>query len=307
MDSSTAYNSTEISSIPHQLTTLRWYNATDNSKTATADIGRYEDIPYGSAHPGMKHAHGKPPHPQFGQWQRGIACSRTSRTIVGDVDHPERWNEGKVFVELGDWRDVATSYREDGRRAHLLIVVPEDLVRFWPAQSQTVWGDCKSNGFSYSGGVHYSGMRYIENGRPPIVADEALMHALAEDRIFLQGGHGTGAMAGTWEDDAYQITGDSQLTADIASMVANGLDDEQIQARLDVILAPLAEPWTPGQIQGKINSARRKGFDKPTPRGYFSAEDGGIFAGAAARVTRQNTRTAGRQSAVETLLANGRI
>lgn len=113
---------------------------------------------------------------------------------------------------------------------------------------------------------------YMPTGNAPLQPDAGtwarILAAITEDQAaYAQryrtatGGTPSGSTAGDWTDDAYQITGDSQLTADIASMVSAGLDDTGVFGRLDVILTPLGDPWTHEQIQGKINSARAKGYD----------------------------------------------
>jgi hypothetical protein len=241
---------------------IRWYNAVDGSKVASADVGSYEKIPYGAQRAGEKHAQGKPPHAEHGQWQWGIACSRTSRTIGIDIDHPEHWAASHAADILGEDLDaIVTSRRvtpEGAVRSHIMVQVPGELAGWWPAQGQTAWGDVKSAGFTYVEGVHHTGTRYTATGRPWIVATEALMRALVAEPRKQRTGQGDGTTAGTWEDDNYEITGDSQLTADIMSMVANGLDEDQIHDRLNIILKPISEPWTPRQIETKISSAQRK-------------------------------------------------
>jgi hypothetical protein len=243
---------------PFAPTWIRWHNDAEGRKIASADVGSYEKLPYGSVNPGEKHAQGRPPHPEHGRWQWGLACSKTSRTVSIDIDHPGQWKESGIFVELGEIQDIATSYREDMERFHVMVEVPGELVSPWPSQGETLWGDIKSNGFTYVEGVHKSGLRYIATGKPWIVADAALMTALIREPRKQREAGASGAVAGTWGDDAYEITGDSQLTADIMSMVAAGLDESQILGRLNVILRPLAEPWTDAQIEGKIASAQRK-------------------------------------------------
>ena len=243
---------------PFAPTFIRWYNAEDGAKVASADVGSYEKIPYGSVRSGEKHAAGKPPHPQTGQWQHGIACSRASRAIGIDIDHPEHWDGSHAADILGEIADVATSYREDMERFHVMAEVPEELVGWWPAQGETAWGDVKSNGFTYVEGVHRTGLRYVATGRGWVTATEDLMRALVAEPRKQRTAGASGWRAGTWEDDNYEITGDSQLTADIMSMVAHGLDPDQISDRLSIILKPITEPWTPRQIEGKITSAQRK-------------------------------------------------
>lgn len=241
---------------------MRWYNSAEGSKVASADVGSYEQIPYGGQRSGEVHAQGKPPHQRFGQWQWGLACSKTSRTIMIDIDHPEEWHDSQAYVELGEISECATSYREDGQRFHIWVVVPAELLHLWPRQGQTAFGDIKSNGFSYHEGVHYSGMRYIASANPVVTADEKLMRAMTEDRVSRDEGTATGAVAGKWDAEGYQITSDNQLTADIMSMVLEGQSEEQILARLDVILQPLSDPWTPAQIESKIRSAERKAAER---------------------------------------------
>ncbi len=251
--------------MPVQPTWIRWYNDDKGAKIACVS-GRYEDLPYGSANDREFHAAGKPPHPQHGQFQWGLSCSRTSRTIIVDVDHPEEWEAGEAFVALGELNEVATSVREDGRRAHIAIEVPEELLHLWPRQGRTIWGDVKSAGFSYEKGVHYSGLRYVPTGKPWITANERQMKALSDDRVSADEheAQATGAVSGRWAEDSYEITGDNQLTADIMSMVANGLSRAQVHERLDVILKPLTDPWTTEQIDGKYDSAWNKVAERDT-------------------------------------------
>jgi hypothetical protein len=239
---------------------IRWYNAEDGSKVASADVGSYEDIPYGAQKTGERHAAGKPPHPEHGQWQWGLACSRASRTIVIDIDKPAAWKQGSVFVELGEIAGIAGSYREDMERFHVAVEVPGELLAAWPVQGPAVWGDVKSNGFSYIEGVHHTGMRYIDAGRPWIVADASLMEALTADRIFPQGRGATGIMAGPWEDDSYRIESHDECVATVMSMVSAGMEDEAVTGRLAVIMPNREGDW-PGRdayIEEKIRSARRK-------------------------------------------------
>lgn len=239
-------------------TWMHWYNSTEKGKLATADIGSYEAIPYGGVHPGMKHVTDQPPHPTRGQWQWGLACSKTSRTIVADIDHPDEWEDSHTFIELGPIAQCATSFRTDGEKFHVVITVPEELVHLWPTQGPTLWGDVKSNGFSYHEGIHHTeGLEYKASVNEWITADEELLRALQEDRVYPQGQF-SGASAGRWAAEGYEITGDNQLAADIMSMVAWGLDREQIYARLAVILKPLTNPWTQADIDHKINTGEEK-------------------------------------------------
>src|ERR1700691_5862150 len=234
--------------------TLYWYNDEDGRKVATADIGPYEKIPYGGHGGTRRHAQGKKPHPQHGQWQEGIVCSRASRTLAIDIDHAENWEGSHTADILGDWAAAAASYRvtPDGEiRAHVMVEVPEELLGWWPSQGETAWGDIKSSGFTYVTGVHSSGTEYTATGRPWVTATEDLMRALVAEPRKQRQGTGTQAAAGTWEDDSYEITSDNQLTADIMSMVVQGLDEDRIYERLAVILKPLTTPWTPGQIESK--------------------------------------------------------
>lgn len=265
-------------------TFIRWYNSAEGSKVASADVGSYENIPYGAQQGGEKHAAGKPPHPEHGQFQWGVACSRTSRTIMIDIDKPEHWKKSATFVELGEIAECVTSYREDGERFHIWVTVPAELLPLWPRQGPTEFGDVKSNGFSYHEGIHYTGMRYLASQNPVSEADEDLLRALTSDRTGADEGLATGAVSGRWTDDAYRITGDSQLTADIMSMVANGLSDEQVNERLTVILQPLTDPWTPAQIQGKTDSARRKTEAREQEEEAFW---NGFFLRACGRTTEQ--------------------
>jgi hypothetical protein len=173
----------------HEFTPTRiwWYNDADGAKIGCV-AGRYEDIPYGSVSAKQFHAAGKPPHPQYGQFQQGYACSRTSLTIFLDGDYPEQWEHTATGKLLGPWRDVATCARSVGDgswKFHVIIIVPPHLVHLWPKQRPAPFGHVKSNGLCYVEGVHATGTLYLPTSRPWITADEALMRALAEDN----GGH----------------------------------------------------------------------------------------------------------------------
>lgn len=242
-------------------TTLRWYNDVDGGKIACIS-GSYEDIPFGAHVTREFHAEGRPPHAEHGQFQEGIACSRTSRTIVIDIDHPEEWDSGDAYVELGELRDIATSVREDAARVHVVLTVPENLLHLWPKQGPARWGDVKSNGFSYIEGVHYTGLRYVQTGEP-LEATAEVLEALTRDRIFPQGGRegtASGTMAGPWQDDAYRITSHDECVATVMSMVRAGLTDAEVTERLEVIMPNREGSW-PGRdayIAEKIRSANRK-------------------------------------------------
>jgi hypothetical protein len=245
--------------VPFTPTWINWYNDVDGAKVACIS-GQYKDIPYGTVSDRTFYADGKPPHPEHGQFQRGLACSPTSRTIVIDVDKPEAWIEGNTYVELGDWDMIATSYREDGARAHIVVIVPEELLPLWPKQGPTVWGDVKSNGFSYHEGVHYSGMSYVATQNPWIVADAELLRALTSDRIFPQGKGSTGVMAGPWMKDDYRIGAHDECVATVMVMVQAGLTDQEVYERLELIMPNREGDWPErdAYIHEKISSARRK-------------------------------------------------
>lgn len=241
-------------------TTIRWYNDVDGAKIACVS-GSYEDIPFGTASTREFHAEGKPPHPEYGYFQDGLSCSPRSRTIVIDVDHPDRWKEGNVFVELGDLWDVASSVRTDAAKVHIVVTVPEELVHLWPKQGPTVWGDVKSNGFSYLTGKHFTGADYVETG-PAVEANAELLVSLSDDRIFPQGrsGSGGGSSAGEWENDDYRIQSHDECVATVMSMIRHGLDDDQIIERLDVVMPNRDGVWAGREayIREKIRSGYRK-------------------------------------------------
>lgn len=261
----TDYTTPPTSSHDHKPTYLRWYNSIDGGKVACM-TGEYEDIPYGGTSGKEFTARGLLLHPQFGMYQWGFACSRTSRVIFADIDHPENWKQGKVYVELGELAGVATSVRQDGKRAHIGIIVPEDLVHLWPVKGPAVWGDVISNGLCYHEGIHKSGLRYIGTGNPWVMADKALMKALTEDRIFPQGSAGSGTsngtVAGEWWTEGYFYedgTKWSRGVADTMSMVADYLDDDEITGRMTEILERSENYFGDGsEIEGWITSARKK-------------------------------------------------
>jgi hypothetical protein len=244
-------------------TWLRWYNDSEGGKIACVS-GSYEDLEFGSVSDREFRAAGKPPHPEFGEFQWGIACSRTSRTIVIDIDHPEEWEIGNTYIELGELSEIVTSVREDGARAHVVLTVPEELLHLWPKQGPTVWGDVKSNGFSYVEGRHKSGLMYTAVGNEPVEATAEILEALTRDRIFPQYGRegtaGTAGLAGAWEDDGYEITSHDECLAVVCSMVRAGLDESSIYERLAVIMPNRDGEWRgrDAYIAEKIRSAQAK-------------------------------------------------
>jgi hypothetical protein len=249
-----------MTSFPY--TWLRWYNSETGAKIACVS-GSYEDLPFGSRSSREFHAADAPPHHEHGQFQWGIACSKTSRTIVIDIDHKAEWIIGDTYIELGELADVATSVRQDGERAHVVLTVPEGLLHLWPKQGPTVWGDVKSNGFSYIEGQHKSGLWYVGLDNDPIEATAEILEALTRDRVFPQHGReGTGAtgLAGAWEDDAYEITSHDECLAVVCSMVRVGLTEEEIYARLALIMPNRDGEWRgrDAYIAEKIRSAQSK-------------------------------------------------
>lgn len=251
----------------HTFTTIRWYNSAPDdhgrcSKIASADVGSYAAIPYGYSHPGEKHATGKPPHPEHGQWQEGIALSKTSRTLVIDVDDFDAYQESA----LSDWLppEEATSFRitPGGLKLHFVIVASFKVAAQWPKQGSTPWGDIKSNGFSYITGVHYTGSEYQATGVAPVVADPRLMEAIAAEPRSQASGSSSGAASGAWADPGYAYAEGEKWVrgvADVASMVNQGRTDTDITSIMTAILKRSEGYAGNGEeIPGWIGSARRK-------------------------------------------------
>jgi hypothetical protein len=173
-------------------------------------------------------------------------------TALGKILHP-------ILPNVETYRSAATALK-----THVYIHPPSGGA--WPVQGPAGAYDVKSAGFVRAEPA------YTPTGnpvlRPGAESWAAIVAAIEADKAGARvtrgerSGMANGTSAGDWTDDACQITGDDQLTATIAGMVAAGLDDAAIDARLDVILHPLAEPWTAAQIQAKIDSARGKGFDR---------------------------------------------
>jgi hypothetical protein len=167
---------------------IKFYNSAGGGKIACLGCA-YEDIAYGSVSynefiAGAGTPKEKLPHPQFGQFQWGIACSRSTRTIGLDGDYPDRWAGTATGKLLGSWRDVANSIRDCGNgtfKFHVLIQVPTALLALWPKQLAGDFGHIKSNGLIYVEGMHASGTAYVDQGRPWVVATEELMRALLTD------------------------------------------------------------------------------------------------------------------------------
>jgi hypothetical protein len=249
-------------------TLLRWYNSAPDergrcSKIPTADIGSYEAIPYGTQRTSEVHAKDRPPHPVYGAWQWGISCSKTSRTIVIDVDHADEYKLSDLAIELPF--DLATSVRvtEDSKaKFHFVVVVPENLVHLYPKQGSATWGDIKANGWSYITGTHYTGSLYVATGQPWVIADEELLAAInAEPRSQAQGSSSGGA-AGEWTSQDYAYADGSKWVrgvADVASMVNQGMLDEDIHSLMTAILQRSGGYYGQGEeVSGWIQSARTK-------------------------------------------------
>lgn len=260
----------------HVFTTLRWYNsAPDENGTCrkiacASGTGFYEALTYGQQVTRQFHAAGAPPHPQYGQYQEGIATSRITRTLVIDVDYLDSYLASALATVLP--AESATSYRvtpSGEMRLHFVIAVPEDLLGLWPVQGERGmphWGDVKSAGFSMITGVHYSGTQYVKAAATPeyIVATSELLTAIsAEPRVERQGtGTATGAVSGSWHDEDYAYadgTKDNRGSADVASMVTNGLTDADITERMTAILLRSENYGGQGEeVQRWIASARAK-------------------------------------------------
>lgn len=103
--------------------------------------------------------------------------------------------------------------------------------------------------------------------------DRALHDQLKAEHSGTAQGAATGA-SGTWTPDIPDavVTGDNDLTALVMSMVAHGLEDDEIYDQVERIKLPLADDWTEGQIQTKIDSARSKMESDPRDvRRFFDA------------------------------------
>jgi phage/plasmid-associated DNA primase len=262
-------------------TLLRWYNSAPDdrgrcSKIASADVGPYESIPYGTSKPGEVHANGKPPHPQYGQWQTGLSLSRTSRTVVVDVDDYDAYKLSDLELLLPV--NQPTSYRvaETGLKLHFVIVVPEELLHLYPKQGSTPWGDIKANGFSYITGVHYTGSEYKQAGNAFVTADQELLEAIAAEPRAQVGGQSNGGSAGAWAEPGYgYANGEKHVrgVADVASMINAGLTDVEIDGFMSQILYNSEGYVGHGEeISGWISSARRK-YDIAEGESWASKED----------------------------------
>lgn len=243
-------NDTPSQSLPH----LRFTEIPVLPDTKRPAITGWLDTPYGTSR-----------YNERPTGQRGHVCSEISRLPVIDADKPEAWPDSKAGRLLGS---AATMRNPANGHWHLYL----DALGYtgpWPKQGPTVWGDIKSNGFVRTTPAYQPASDPV---MIPLTAE--IVAAIDADRVSAPGGPGTpnGSTAGDWHDDDYEITGDSQLTADIASMVAGGLEDDEISERLEVILTPLADPWSESQIQVKIASARRKGMDANYRRNESLAE-----------------------------------
>lgn len=164
-------------------TRMRWYSAVSGAKVM-CHKGKVEKLGYGSTSFLEFRAKDRLPHPQYGQFQWGFACSITSRMIIFDGDYPDKWAQTAVGRLLGPWQDVATSVRDCGDgtfKFHVVVIVPLELVHLWPKRLPALFGHIISNGLCYADGVHFTGTEYKNTGKPWIVATEELMRAMLED------------------------------------------------------------------------------------------------------------------------------
>ncbi len=222
-------------------TYLRWYNTEAGNKVA-CHTGPYEGLAYGSVSDReflVRDGKGnlQQPHPQFGQFQWGIACSRSSRTIIDDGDHPKQWGGTALGRLLGPWQDVATSVcrMTDGTfKFHIAELVPVELLPLWPTQLEATYGHIKSLGFSYIEGTRKDGTRYVPTGKPWVVATKAIMEAHLEDN----GGHLYGESSAANHDD---YDSDSKTWTDPYGSYAQNIYD-----------LVFAEPWVVDKRNGSL-------------------------------------------------------
>lgn len=238
---------------------IRWYNAEAGGKIACI-TGAYKEIAYGSVSHQERHAHGKPPHPEYGQYQWGLACSITTRTIIFDGDRPDEWENTPVGKYLGLWQDVVTSVRElpeGGWKFHGVAIVPQELIHLWPKQTEVSFGHVKSDGFSYVEGVTKDGSEYKSTGHPWVVADEGLMQAIQETAencavSTSRGGDATGR-AGMGHD--------TEMAALCLRLAHKGLAEEQIyeqwRAEADATENP-SDPFTEADFRRHMRNVPAK-------------------------------------------------
>lgn len=145
--------------------------------------GSYDALEMGDP-PKTPWEHSKTPHPTLGAIQTGAICTKKTRTIYVDGDHLD-----KAPADVRAWLDLTATAEEivtseDLRhglipRKRTRVIVPDSLIDLWPGQNGTGWGDIKSKGFTAGDESWNAKRRYGATGRPPVVADRALMHWLA--------------------------------------------------------------------------------------------------------------------------------
>lgn len=235
---------TQTATDQFRATWIRFYNDTGGGKIACIGVA-YEDLVYGSTSYNEFHAHDKAPHPVYGQFQWGLACSRSTLTIGLDGDYPDEWAGTATGKLLGPWREVASSIRDCGDgtfKFHIMIQVPASLLPLWPKQLMGAFGHIKSNGFTYIAGVHKTGTVYVDQGRRWVIATEELMRALLTDNgNVLHTDRGVASsddledMCSGWIDP--DITYSSNIGAAVLGDWSEGERNESLMRRCGIIKA----------------------------------------------------------------------
>lgn len=228
--------------------------------------------------------------------QAGHVGSEKSRLLPIDVDEPHPYADGTMpppfagthlgtlLLKLAPAFPLITyvSAAAPALKQHMYV----DLRAWdgdWPQQWATrQWPyDVKTNGF-----VRAEPAYVPVHGTPAVLPnavigliltaidhDRALHDQLSLEHNGTAQGLATGASS-RWSIDLpdHSITSDNELTAAIMSMVAHGLEDDEIFEEVDRVKAPLEDDWTDAQIQQKIDSARDKVGEEPlTVRRFMEA------------------------------------
>lgn len=241
--------------------------------------------------------------------QEGHVTSANAELFVIDVDERKPYGDGTLPPEFADTH-LGALLLKLAQAFPLITYVsassPQTKQHWyvdtrgwegdWPQQWAThQWSyDVKSNGFVRAEPA-YSPLYGMPARLPGNVIgliltaidhDRALHEQLAAEHNGTAQGISTGATS-RWTLDMpdASITDDNTLTAAIMSMVAHGLEDDEVWEETARVRCPLEEDWSDEQIQGKIDSARLKmesdplvvrrfleSFVSDTRRGQITAE-----------------------------------
>ncbi len=185
-----------------RLTLIPWYNSAPGSDGKSAKILAMHGYSYiagdfacGTDYTASGRYGRKPPHPEHGQIQVGIACARSTATIVIDVDNAQLFagtHAADWVIAHGEHLPAQVFSVRDDASGNARIVIDArawaDNPETWPQHSTGTAGrgyDLLTAGLCAMG-THYSGASYPWPADPVasvLLADDALRIALEADGV----------------------------------------------------------------------------------------------------------------------------